>query len=71
MGSGQQPVRAVLAEAGQERQADPETGERHGWQITLLSATAELVADAWRMRAPEALAADLDRAGDLPGSGPG
>jgi hypothetical protein len=24
---------------------------------------AELVTDAWRMRAPESLAADLDRAG--------
>jgi hypothetical protein len=28
---------------------------------------AELVTDAWRMRAPTSLAADLD---DLPGAGP-
>jgi hypothetical protein len=32
---------------------------------------AELVTDAWRMRAPEAIAADLGGAGDLPGPGPG
>jgi hypothetical protein len=32
---------------------------------------AELVTDAWRMRAPEALAAELGRAGDLPGPEPG
>ena len=41
-----------------------------GWPLVLLR-LAELVTDAWRMRAPKALAADLDRAGDLPGSGPG
>ena len=31
-----QPERSGQDEAGQERQADPETGERHGWQITLI-----------------------------------
>jgi hypothetical protein len=32
---------------------------------------AELVTDAWRMRAPEALAADLGEVGGLPCAGPG
>ena len=32
---------------------------------------AELVTDAWRMRAPTALAGDLGEAGGLPGGGRG
>ena len=32
---------------------------------------AELVTDAWGMRAPEALAAELGRPGNPPGGGPG
>jgi hypothetical protein len=32
---------------------------------------AELVSDAWRMRAPDDLVADLDGAGDLSGADPG
>jgi hypothetical protein len=32
---------------------------------------AELVTDAWRMRAPAALAAEFDQAGGLPGAEPG
>jgi hypothetical protein len=31
----------------------------------------ELITDAWRMRAPAALAAEFDGNGDLPGAGPG
>jgi hypothetical protein len=48
------------------------------WPLVLLRLAAvgtgrlaELVTDAWRMRAPEALAAELGRTGDLPGPGPG
>jgi hypothetical protein len=48
-----------------------------GWPLVLLrlaevdpARLAELVTDAWRMRAPQSLATDLDGAGaDLPGSG--
>jgi len=49
-----------------------------GWPLVLLWLAAvdaerltELVTDAWRMRAPPALAAELDGTGDLPDSGPG
>jgi hypothetical protein len=49
-----------------------------GWPLVLLRLAAvgvqrltELVTDAWRMRAPEALAAGLDGSGGLPGAGPG
>ena len=49
-----------------------------GWPLVMLRLAAvdverlaELVTDAWRMRAPAALAADLDGTGDLPGAGPG
>ena len=49
-----------------------------GWPLVLLRLAevdpgrlAELVTDAWRMRAPEALAADLGESGDLTGAGPG
>jgi hypothetical protein len=49
-----------------------------GWPLVLLRLAevgverlAELITDAWRMRAPEALAAELDGTGDLPGAGPG
>ena len=45
-----------------------------GWPLVLLRLAeadlqrlTELVTDAWRMRAPEALAAELGRPGDLPG----
>ncbi|QKG23875.1 hypothetical protein ACTIVE_5518 [Actinomadura verrucosospora] len=31
----------------------------------------ELITDAWRMRAPDALAGDLDTAADQPGTDPG
>ena len=44
-----------------------------GWPLVMLRLAEvdsgrleELVTDAWRMRAPDALAADLDEAGDLP-----
>ena len=47
-----------------------------GWPLVMLrlaevdpARLAELVTDAWRMRAPQALAADLDGAGDPPGTG--
>jgi hypothetical protein len=47
-----------------------------GWPLVMLrlaevdpARLAELVTDAWRMRAPEALAADLDGPGDRPGTG--
>jgi hypothetical protein len=46
-----------------------------GWPLVLLRLAevdagrlAELMTDAWRMRAPEALAAEFGGAGDLPGS---
>jgi hypothetical protein len=49
-----------------------------GWPLVMLRLAevdaerlAELITDAWRMRAPAALAADLDGSGDLPGAGPG
>jgi hypothetical protein len=49
-----------------------------GWPLVLLRLAevgvqrlTELVTDAWRMRAPEALVADLDGSGGLPGAGPG
>ena len=52
--------------------------EYDGWPLVLVRLSevgtgrlAELVTDAWRMRAPEALAASLDRAGDQPGPGEG
>jgi len=48
-----------------------------GWPLVMLRLAevdtrrlAELVTDAWRMRAPEALAADLDEPGGLAGPGP-
>jgi hypothetical protein len=31
----------------------------------------ELITDAWRMQAPDALVADLDQAGDSSGTDPG
>lgn len=47
--------------------------EYRGWPLVLLRLTAvdrerltELVTDAWRMRAPEALAAEFDAAGRVP-----
>jgi hypothetical protein len=47
-----------------------------GWPLVMLRLAevdaerlAELVTDAWRMRAPAALAADLDGPGDPPGAG--
>jgi hypothetical protein len=49
-----------------------------GWPLVLLRLAevdiqrlTELVTDAWRMRAPEALAAGPDRSGRLPGAEPG
>src|ERR1700733_4204659 len=49
------------------------TPEYRGWPLVLLRLTAvdrerlaELVTDAWRMRAPEPLAAEFDAADDLP-----
>jgi hypothetical protein len=46
-----------------------------GWPLVMLRLAevdtgrpAELVIDAWRMRAPEALTAELDEPGDLPGA---
>lgn len=49
-----------------------------GWPLVMLrlaavdaARLAELVTDAWRMRAPEALAAELGQAGRLPGAAPG
>ena len=46
-----------------------------GWPLVMLRLAevdtgrlAELIADAWRMRAPGALAGDLDEAADLPGA---
>ena len=49
-----------------------------GWPLVLLRLAevdvqrlAELVTDAWRMRAPESLAAGLDESGGLPGASPG
>jgi hypothetical protein len=50
----------------------------HGWPLVMLRLAqvdagrlAELVTDAWRMRAPDALAGELDEAGGLPGAEPG
>ena len=47
-----------------------------GWPLVMLrlaevdpARLAELITDAWRMRAPQVLAADLDGPGDLPGAG--
>jgi hypothetical protein len=49
-----------------------------GWPLVLLRLAevdvqrlTELVTDAWRMRAPESLAAGLDESGGLPGASPG
>ncbi|HYB14009.1 MAG TPA: MmcQ/YjbR family DNA-binding protein [Streptosporangiaceae bacterium] len=49
-----------------------------GWPLVLLRLAevdaerlAELITDAWRMRAPAALAAELGHRGDLPDAGPG
>ena len=49
-----------------------------GWPLVLLrlarvdaSRLAELVTDAWRMRAPQSLATELEAPGDLPKSGQG
>jgi hypothetical protein len=49
-----------------------------GWPLVMLRLAevdtgrlAELVTDAWRMRAPAALAADLDQAGGPPSTRPG
>jgi hypothetical protein len=49
-----------------------------GWPLVMLRLTgvgverlAELVTDAWRMRAPDALVGDLDEAGSLSGAGQG
>ena len=39
--------------------------------LRLLGRLAEFVTDAWRMRAPDALAAELNDAGDLSGAEPG
>jgi hypothetical protein len=46
-----------------------------GWPLVMLRLAgvdagrlAELVTDAWRMRAPQALAAELDEPGRLPGA---
>jgi hypothetical protein len=48
-----------------------------GWPLVMLRLAgvdagrlAELVTDAWRMRAPAPLAADFDRAGGVPGAEP-
>jgi len=48
-----------------------------GWPLVMLRLAevgtgrlAELVTDAWRMRAPDPLAAEFDRAGGVPGAGP-
>ncbi len=49
-----------------------------GWPLVLLrlaevdmARLSELVTDAWRMRAPESLARELDQTADLPGPEPG
>jgi hypothetical protein len=49
-----------------------------GWPLVMLRLAevdagrlAELVTDAWRMRAPAALAVEFDQAGGLPGAEPG
>jgi hypothetical protein len=49
-----------------------------GWPLVMLRLAEvdagrleELVTDAWRMRAPDALAAEFDQAGGLPGAEPG
>jgi hypothetical protein len=49
-----------------------------GWPLVMVRLAevdverlAELVTDAWRMRAPAALAGDFDEAGSLPGEGRG
>jgi hypothetical protein len=49
-----------------------------GWPLVMLRLAevdverlAELITDAWRMRAPAALAAELDGTDGLPGAGPG
>ena len=49
-----------------------------GWPLVMLRLgevdarrLEELVTDAWRMRAPAALAAEFDQAGGLPGAAPG
>jgi hypothetical protein len=49
-----------------------------GWPLVMLrlpevdaGRLAELVTDAWRMRAPAPLAAEFDPAGRVPGAGPG
>ncbi len=49
-----------------------------GWPLVMLRLAEvdagrleELVIDAWRMRAPAALAAEFDQAGSLPGAEPG
>ena len=49
-----------------------------GWPLVMLRLAevdtgrlAELVTDAWRMRAPAALADEFDQAGSLPGAEPG
>jgi hypothetical protein len=54
------------------------TSAYDGWPLVMLRLAevdtgrlAELVTDAWRMRAPAALAADLDQAGGPPSTRPG
>jgi hypothetical protein len=49
-----------------------------GWPLVMLRLAQvdagrleELVTDAWRMRAPDAVAAEFDQAGGLPGAEPG
>jgi hypothetical protein len=49
-----------------------------GWPLVMLRLAKvdagrleELVTDAWRMRAPDAVAAEFDQAGGLPGAEPG
>jgi hypothetical protein len=49
-----------------------------GWPLVMLRLAevdpgrlAELITDAWRMRAPGALAGDLEEAAGLPGAAPG
>jgi hypothetical protein len=49
-----------------------------GWPLVMLRLAEvdagrleELVTDAWRMRAPDVLAAEFDQAGGLPGAEPG
>ena len=49
-----------------------------GWPLVMLRLAevdagrlAELVTDAWRMRAPDALAAELDEADGIPDARPG